>query len=95
VNEEKKMTNQIFNQTKNPLAENVFAYKHDDRDVIAETWTKYHIGTYIGLIGGFIILLGAVFLTVFEYFAGENRTAFGCFYQFIRCLQLAHTASTN
>jgi hypothetical protein len=79
VNEEKKMTNQVFNQIKKPLAENVFAYQHDDRDVIAETWTKYHIGAYIGLIGGFVVLLGAVFLTVFEYFSGEKSHSFWLF----------------
>lgn len=73
------MTDQVFNQTKNPLAENVFAYKHADRDVVAETWTKYHIGAFAGLMGGLVILIGAIFLTVFEYFSGEKSHSFWLF----------------
>lgn len=72
VREEKKMTNQVFNQTKQPLAKDIFAYQHTDRDIAADVWTKYHTGAVIGILGGFVVLLSAIFLTVFEYFSGEK-----------------------
>jgi hypothetical protein len=72
VNEEKKMTDQIFNQTKNPLAENVSVNAHADRELINENWTKYHTGAFIGLLGGFVVLLGTIFLNVFDLFSGEK-----------------------
>jgi hypothetical protein len=77
--EEKKMTNQIFDQTKNPLAKDIFAYQHADRDLVADIWTKYHTGACIGLLGGFVILLSAIFLTVFEYFSDEKSHSFWLF----------------
>ncbi len=73
------MTNQFLNQTKNPLAENVFAYQHKERDLFAESLIKYRVGAYMGLIGGFLILVGAIFLTVFEYFSGEKSHSFWLF----------------
>ena len=73
------MTNQVFDQTKNPLAKDIFAYRHIDRDVVAETWTKYHIGAFVGLMGGLVILVGAMFLTVFEYFSSERSHSFWLF----------------
>ncbi len=64
------MTNQIFNQTNNPLAENVSVNQHSK--LISESWTKYHTGALIGLLGGFIVLFGAIFVNVFDLFSGEK-----------------------
>jgi len=72
VSEEKKMTNQVFNQTNNPLAENVSVNQHSDRSLISGNWTKYHTGAFIGLLGGFVVMLGAIFLNVFDLFSGEK-----------------------
>ncbi len=73
------MTNQFLNHPQNTLAENVFAYQLKDRNAIAENWTKYHSGAVLGLTGGLVILLGAIFLTVFEYFSGEKSHSFWLF----------------
>ncbi len=66
------MTNQVFNQTKIPAAKDNLAYQHTDHDIAADVWTKYHTGASVGLLGGFVILLSAIFLTVFELFSGEK-----------------------
>ena len=66
------MTNQVFNQTDNSSTEDVFANKHADRDLTFKNWTKYHTGALIGLPGGILILLGAIFLNVFDLMAGEK-----------------------
>lgn len=73
------MTNQVFNQTNYTPAKDVFAYRHTDRDPVGDIWTKYHTGACVGLLGGFIVLLSASFLTVFEYFAGEKSHSFWLF----------------
>ena len=73
------MTGRVFNHTKNPLTKNIFAVKSKEREAIAENWTKYHTGAIFGLLGGLVILLGAIFLTVFEYFAGEKSHSFWLF----------------
>jgi len=72
VSEEKKMTNQIFNQIENTLAENAFVKPHDDRNIIGPGWTKYHTGALTGLLGGFIVLSGAILLNVFDLFSGAK-----------------------
>ncbi|HVE58805.1 MAG TPA: hypothetical protein VNB22_18365 [Pyrinomonadaceae bacterium] len=64
------MTNQAFNQTNNPLAENVSV--NQQRNLTGDNWTKYHTGALLGLLGGFIVLLGAIFLNVFDLFAGDK-----------------------
>jgi len=79
VREDKKMTNQVFNQTKIHPAKDIFAYRHTDRDEIGDVWTKYHTGATVGLLGGFVVLLSAIFLTVFEYFSGEKSHSFWLF----------------
>ena len=66
------MTNQVFNQTNNSSTEDVFGNGHTDRDLISEKWTKYHTGALIGLPGGILILLGAIFLNIFDLMAGEK-----------------------
>ena len=73
------MTEQIFNQPKFTRANDVFAYRHTDRDLIADVWTKFHTGACFGLLGGFTVLLSAMFLTIFEYFAGEKTHSFWLF----------------
>jgi hypothetical protein len=79
VDEEKKMTNQVFNQTNNPLTEDISVNQHQDRELISENWTKYHTGALIGLLGGFVVLLGAIFLNVFDLFSGEKPHGIGLF----------------
>ena len=64
------MTNQVFNQTNNPLAENVSG--NQPRKLISAAWTKYHTGALTGLLGGFVVMLGAIFLNVFDLFAGDK-----------------------
>lgn len=64
------MTNQVFNQTNNPLAENVSV--NQPRNLVNATWTKYHTGALTGLLGGFVVMLGAIFLNVFDLFAGDK-----------------------
>lgn len=66
------MTNQVFNQTNNSLAKNVSVSKQTSRNLINETWTKYHTGAFAGLAGGFVILFGVIFLNIFDLFAGEK-----------------------
>jgi hypothetical protein len=41
----------------------------------AANWTLWHIGAGVGLLGGLLILCGASFLTVFEYFYNEKPHA--------------------
>lgn len=38
----------------------------------AANWTVWHIGAGIGLLGGLLILFGACFLIIFEYFYNEK-----------------------
>ena len=76
---DKKMTNQVLNETKTHLAKDIFAYNHVDRDEIGDVWTKYHTGACVGLLGGFVVLLSAIFLTVFEFFSGEKSHSFWLF----------------
>src|SRR5687767_8715268 len=38
----------------------------------AANWTVWHIGAGIGLLGGLLILFGASFLVIFEYFFNEK-----------------------
>ncbi len=73
------MTNQVFNQLNSPLTEKVLVNKKADHKLISNTWTKFHTGAFIGLLGGFLSLLSAVFLTVFEYFSGEKSHNFWFF----------------
>ena len=73
------MTGQFFNQPKFTRANDVLAYRHADRDVVADVWTKFHLGACVGLLGGFTVLLSAIFLTFFEYFSGEKTHSFWLF----------------
>ena len=66
------MTNQVFNQTNHSLAENISVSENKDRGLISENWTKYHTGAVIGLLGGFVVMLGAIFLNVFDLFSGDK-----------------------
>ena len=66
------MTNQISNAAETILPTNNFSFKNAERNDFAEKWTKFHTGALVGLLGGFMILLGAIFLIVFEYLSGEK-----------------------
>jgi hypothetical protein len=74
------MTNQVFNQTNDSPAEDVFANEHTERDLISKKWTKYHTGALIGLPGGILILLGAIFLNIFDLMAGEKPQGIWLFF---------------
>jgi len=64
------MTNQVFSQTNNPLAENISV--NQQRNLISAAWTKYHTGALTGLLGGFVVMLGAIFLNVFNLISGDK-----------------------
>ena len=74
------MTNQISNAAEAILPTNNLKIEQIEYDDFAEKWTKFHTGALVGLLGGFIILLGAIFLTVFEYLSGEKSHGFWLFF---------------
>ena len=41
--------------------------------IVVRNWTIRHIGAGIGLLGGLLILFGANFLIIFEYFEGAKQ----------------------
>ncbi|HEY0461820.1 MAG TPA: hypothetical protein VGC97_21995 [Pyrinomonadaceae bacterium] len=66
------MTRQVFNQTKNSATEEIFIPQAAARNLDADSWTKYHLGALVGLPGGILVLLGAIFLNVFDLAAGAK-----------------------
>jgi hypothetical protein len=66
------MTNQVLNQTKDSSTEEVFDPEHAGDNLSRNDWTKYHIGALIGLPGGILALLGAVFLNFFDFVEGDR-----------------------
>jgi hypothetical protein len=69
VNEGKNMTNQILNSAENPLSKINISSKEYSRK---KSFTIWHIGAGVTLIGGTFALFFAIFLTIFQYFYGET-----------------------
>jgi hypothetical protein len=62
----KNMTNYLSNSTKT-----IFPISISGKTA-AGRWTIWHVGAGVGLLGGFLILFGAWFLIVSEYFLNEK-----------------------
>jgi hypothetical protein len=69
VREEKNMTKYFTNSAEHTVLKTAIGKK----ELPDSSWTIWHIGAGVGLLGGTIILLLASFLSIFQYFYGEAQ----------------------
>lgn len=62
------MTNYLVNTAENNLSKTF----SDKKRIPEGSWTIWHIGAGVGLLGGLLLLFGGCFLIIFQYFSGDK-----------------------